>query len=129
MCLIFNGPLTRYDIDGADSLPSLSNYFVGQNAPGSYTNISFSDSQPYHDDGRKTYLVTKGASMTIYYDLVEKKKKLLITQLVDTNIFRKNLFVLKGSTWAIAHFPKKKENFLKLSATIQGKAYVVQIGS
>ncbi len=126
----FNGHLIKYNVNGIDSLDLLNVYFG--NAIGLKRNIKEANfiTQPEYVGGFKVTLNfgSSGLETGIVQQFTKKNKFVKIGIVVDTNIYKKNLFINSDIEWKIVRLAKK--GLFKINTTLSnGNTYEIEIGT
>lgn len=122
----FIGSITKYNVNGIDSLDLMNIYFVEK--PYFFEkSIRKCNFYTHKDTEFYTLFVYPDAlSVVVKYDLVKKNKKMIVSLGQDTTIFKKNIFISDATEWDIIRLNRKGP--LKLKTTLDnGNTYEIEI--
>jgi hypothetical protein len=122
----FQGYITKYEVDGIDSLDLLSKYYG--NAYGldkNFRNAKFATTENFKVIYCRVVHGNSGLSSRIDYEFIKKKKYLHISlSTYDTTIYKKNIFISSEVEWQIVRLAKS--GAFKLKTKYNGKNYEIQ---
>ncbi len=121
----FQGYITKYEVDGIDSLDLLNKFYGNQ--LGLNKNFREAKFTTYGDygDTRCSLIFGGGLSSSVNYEFVKKKKYLNINLSVgDTTVYKKNIFINFDVEWQIIRLAKSGS--FKLKTKHNGKNYEIQ---
>jgi hypothetical protein len=122
--------LTKYEVNGIDSLDLLNNYFP-QGNPTLVRDIRKCEFVQREYSGgylQGEWYLGGGCILTTGHSLTQKDKKMKIFLEQDSNCIKKNIFLNSEIEWTILNFPTKKKNYLKIKTVYEnGNTYKIQI--
>jgi hypothetical protein len=121
----FKGYITKYEVDGIDSLDLLSKYYG--NAYGldkNFRNAKFVTTENFKKVTCGLVHGNSGRTTTINYEFIKKKKYLHISLLnYDTSVYKKDIFINFDVEWKIIRLAKSGS--FKLKTNYNGKNYEI----
>lgn len=105
--------ITSYTVNSLDSINSFSKYYCSKVKNKDVTQLQFIDD---HQNGNSLYTTLDGYKTHFYYSYSKNKSKLYIyslTNLIDTNIMKKNIFIFYPLWWEIIKLDINGERKIK----------------
>ncbi|MBK7310391.1 MAG: hypothetical protein IPI93_06255 [Sphingobacteriaceae bacterium] len=123
----FQGNLTKYTVNGIDSLDLLNAYWGNQfGLVKDIRQIKFSTTYNTPNEPRATLIFSGGLSTSLYYSFGCKKRCINISMYRDTAIYKKRLFISDQIAWKINRLAKSGP--FKIETTLDnGNKYEIQI--
>jgi hypothetical protein len=123
----FNGHLTKYTVNGIDSLDLLNYYFGRGYGLRKDIRTTLFITQHEHTDHFGTYMLFAASYQVPFISELTKKNKFLkVNSVRDTNVYNKDLFISKDTEWQIIRLAKKGPFRIKTTLG-NGNTYEMEI--
>lgn len=119
--------LTKFTVNGIDSLKLLDAYFGSKAKGGTVSNYSFNrcwTSSDLENVGCADYPIVRSRSINYLYS--KNAKYISISCEIDTSIFRRNIFVDNETRWQIIKFDIKGGKRI-IKKTVSNNTYELQL--